>query len=565
MRRPSTLCEKACVTEHSAVCRGLALVLAALIAVPPAALAAPAAKRRVVVLPYAPLPGVPQAAAERATELLTQELRGRDDLQLAELPKAAKAPSESALPSVRAALGKAAELTRKNRHAQAAESLQKAIALLTSNPALLDEEGGKLLGDAALQLAVELLMAGDEDGGDAALTQLVRLAPDREVKKSDYPPAFLVELSSMKRRLLAEPRGSLTVLAPPGAGEARVQLDGRPLRSPPVKALDLIPGEHFVRVERGGAVWGQKVIAIAGVETKVAPLPGSDGPAADVTSALLQGEIDRAAVMAAGRLARGAGAQAAVFGALVKHGDLSRVRTFLALKDDRLVSLVPLELDAELLGGVVLMVKVGDDVLAKLAAPAEEPALPLALGAEAPPAAAIVQGAPPPPAPPIALAPLVSPPPAPVAAAPPPAPVAVAPAPAAPAESEPVRRVAVPGAPVAAAPVAPPAPAAAPPQPRAVLEPPSRALVIPRQPSPEDEAPVSPTRSVQVAPAGTRMAALEPEAVKTVREPPPKKSHALLWIVAGALVAGGLAAGGYYLYEHGQVPTTATVTTTWGR
>src|SRR5438105_1615926 len=315
MRAPRFLCENAGVPARSIACRILAGALSALLALPPAAVAA-GSKTRLIVVAYVPLPGVPEAAALRASELLLQELRGREELQLAELPKPAAARIENPLPAVKSALAKAAELAKKDRHAQAADSLQKAISLLTSHPALLDEEGGKLLADAALQLAVERLMAGDEDGGDAALAQLVRLAPERELRQADYPPAFLVELAGMKKRLFGEPRGSLHVLAPPGAGEARVQLDGRPLRSPPVKVADLIPGEHFVRVERGGAAWGQKVVAIAGVTTRVAPLPGLEGPAAEVTSALLQGELDRAAASAAARLARESGAQAAVFGAL---------------------------------------------------------------------------------------------------------------------------------------------------------------------------------------------------------------------------------------------------------
>ena len=350
MRPSKTLCQNGCV--RSPLFRALALALAALLALPPAALAAP---------------GDP-------------------------------------LPSVRAELAKAAELAKNDRHAEAAESLQKAIALLAAHPSLLDEDSGRLLSDAALQLAVERLMAGDEDGGDAALAQLVRLDPDRELRKADYPPAFLVELASVKKRLFAEPRGDLRILAPPGAGEARVQLDGRTLRSAPVDVADLIPGEHFVRVERAGVAWGQKVIAIAGVTTQVAPLPGADGPAAEVT--------------------------------------------------------------------------------------------------------------------------------------------------------EPSRHVAVPGAPVA------PPPAPAPVVVRPAAEPPSRALVIPRQRTPDDDAPAQPSKTT--APAKTRLVALEPDAVKTVREPPPKANHTVLWIVAGALLAAGLAAGGISLYENGRSPTTATVTTTWG-
>ncbi|HUJ26680.1 MAG TPA: hypothetical protein VLW85_11725 [Myxococcales bacterium] len=464
---------------------------------------------KVVILPYAALPGVPDAAAARATELLQQDLAARPaDVQLLELPPSAPAKPDDALQQARAALGKAAALARKGQHAQSAEQLQSAIALLQSHPALLDEPLGQQMIDAALQLAVERSMAGDEDGGDAALMQLVRLAPERNVEKSDYPPAFLMALSSAKKRQLAEPRGSLRVLAPPGSGDARVTVDGKALRSPPLVVEQLIPGEHFVRVERNGAAWGKRVVVIAGVETKVAPVDD------EVAGALLQGEVDRGAVQAAARVARDAGAQAALFGAVVKRGDVVRLRTFL-VRDGKLAPLPMLELDRELLGGLVQMVKVGDDVVARLSAQTlDEPPLPLSLSVEPQPVLAQVAVAPPPPQEPVV--------------------------------EKPVARA------------APPKLVATPP------EPPSRALVVPRQPTPDDDAPV-PAKAVQVvARSSAPRAALDPAPMPARAVEPEKKHRTLLWIAAGVLVAGGLATGGYFLYEAGRTPTTATVTTTWG-
>lgn len=486
---------------------------------------------KVVILPYAALPGVPSATAVRATELLAQDLAARpSDVQVVDLPRPAAAKSDGALPQARSALGKAAALARKGQHAQAAEQLQKAIALLQSHPALLDESLGQQMIDAALQLAVERSMAGDEDGGDAALMQLVRLAPERNVQKSDYPPAFLMALSSAKQRQLAEPRGSLRVLAPPGTGAARATVDGKALRSTPLLVEQLIPGEHFVRVERDGAAWGRRVVVIAGVETKVAPVDD------EVVGALLAGEVDRAAVQAAGRAARDAGAQAALFGAVVKHGDVVRLRTFL-VREEKLSPLPTLELDRELLGGLVQMVKVGDEAVAKLSgAAADGPALPFALGVEQQPAVAQVALAP---APPVERA-----------------------------APEPLEKISEKLAP-APEPARPVAQAAPPPAPKVVAaqpEPPSRALVVPRQPSPDDAAP-APVKAVPVAarsvtPAPRAVLAPAPMPVKAIE--PEKKHHTALWIAAGVLVAGGLAAGGYFLYEAGRTPTTATVTTTWG-
>ncbi len=220
-------CENAGVPRHSSIMRALAALLSALLLSPSA-----------------------QAAAQSQSD--------------------ATDPAAQA----RTMLGKAAELAQQSRHAAAAEAVQKAIALLTAQPALLDEAAGKLLSDAALQLAIERLVSGDEDGGEAALALLVRLDPDRQLSAADYPPAFLVELQGVRKRLLAAPRGSLRVLAPPGAGEARALVDGRAVPKATALVEDLIPGEHFVRLERAGVAWGQKVVVIAGVETPVAaPAP----------------------------------------------------------------------------------------------------------------------------------------------------------------------------------------------------------------------------------------------------------------------------------------------------
>lgn len=552
MQRLRNPCENAAVPRHPAMMRALAALLSALLLAPGAQAArAPAAQKTpVVVLPYAIFPGVPEGLAARIDGLLAQELRGREELRLVEL--AAQAPADPADPvaQARLQLAKAAALAQKSRHAAAAEALEKAMGLLTSRPAALDAAAGALLTGAALQLAVERLVSGDEDGGEAALAQLVRLAPDRQLNPADYPPAFLVELQGVRKRLLSAPRGSLRVLAPSGVGEARVLVDGREAPAAPVLVTDLVPGEHFVRVERGGARWGQKFVAIAGVETRVAPQPGVEGPAADLTSALLLGELDRAAVMAAGRLARSAGAQAAVFGALIKRGEKLLLRSFLCLaRGDRVAALPTLELDVELLGGVVQAVKLGDDVVAKLRAFPAEPPLPLALGAPAPAAAQEGAAAPPPAAQPeVALAPLIAPAPEPDRAV---------------AAPEPARVVAVPGAPVAAAAPAP-APVAAPAREPVAAELPSRALVIPRQPTPDETEPPRARPAEVLRPAPTHLVALEPEAIKTAREAPPRSSHTALWIVAGVLVAGAAAAGGYFLYQSGQTPTTANVNATWG-
>jgi hypothetical protein len=259
---------------------------------------------------------------QRATAALLAGL-----LTLAPALRASAAGAKTpVLEQARTLFGRAAELEKKGKHGQAADTLDEAIALLTSRPLALDEDGGQLLAAALVQLAVDCTLAGEDERSDIALAQLVRLSPDHVLSPSDYPPAFLLRLEGVRKRLLA-PRGSLPLV--------------------------------------------------------------SEAPA-------------------------------------------------------------------------------------------------------------------------------------------------------------PSRRVAMPGAPVAEAP-------------------PSRALVIPREPTRDDaDAPAAAAKPRPAPAPEKRIAALEPDAIKTVREPPAeKKNHALLWVLAGALLLGGLAAGGYYLYQSGQSPTSSTVTATW--
>src|SRR5438477_430394 len=174
----------------------------------------------------------------------------------------------------------------------------------------------------------------------------------REELHGRFELASLRRHEAVRKRLLAAPRGSVRVLAPQGPGESRVLLDGRPFTAAPLLIKNLIPGEHFLRVERAGTAWGDKFIAIAGAETRIAPQPG------ELSAALMQDEFDRAADIAA-RLAREAGAQAAVFGVVMRSGDSLLVKSFLSRRG-RVLGLSALTLHVELLGAGLELVRLAD-------------------------------------------------------------------------------------------------------------------------------------------------------------------------------------------------------------
>ena len=379
--------------SHSAPLRLLATSLAALLALGPggAARAAPA-RASVLLFAEVPLPGATDAFASRVSAQVQSELRQRGDLKLVELParagqadtaKQGKLEAEKARAQATQLFNKGGELSQKGRAKQAAQSLQKAVTLLTAQPLAFDEQGGKLLGDLLLQLAVTRAMAGDEEGTDAALGELARRDPERALLPGSFPPAFLRSFESDRQRVLSSGRGTIRVTAPEGDA-ARVLLDGRLLGSAPLQLNEVLPGAHAIRVERGDQAWAAAVQTAATETSALAPRLGAasgDG----VAEALSQGSFDHAEAVKLAQLARSAGAQAALVGTVAKEGDGYTVRSALVFaKSERVVPLASLALDAEMLSASLEVLRLADDLVAKLSSPPAPATLPLAMGVPAP-------------------------------------------------------------------------------------------------------------------------------------------------------------------------------------
>jgi hypothetical protein len=608
-------------------CRATCALLAGLLACLPALQASAAKKARpttVVVAPYAPLLGVPAALAAKAGDLVAGELKGRDELKVVEAPQAgAPAPRpdfEKLYAQATAALAQGRDLGLQGQHGAAAEALARSVGALVGRPAAIDAEGGKLLAELTEALAIERLAGNDDDGADAALAALVRLSPSRPPPTGTLPAGFLRSFRAVERRTLAQPRGALRIHAPDGGGEARVFVDGRALRAAPVLVKDVLPGDHFVRVERDGEVWADRVTVLAGLEVPLTPQLGEadQGPASELRTALQAGQLDRVAVGKAARLAKASKAEAVVLGALSRQGDGYTVRSFLYFaRSEKLLQLPVMSLDAELLGGSLEVLKVADDVQRRLVKPGSPVALPVALGAPgaAGSAAAVteVSAAPPPPnlaADPTVVAPLPD---LPTAA---PAQAAAAPQLAAPAvarsveksaevaSAKPGRAIVTPidevnekQAPKATAKVAEKAPAPAPapvqtPAPAPVAPPPAPApkaevaahheLVVPRSPTgalqlaapppaekkPEPApAPAAPPPAMAAAAPAHTVTAVAPAALAVPSDERPAatepKNRTAMWIVLGVVSATALGASGYLLWQSSRTPSTATLNASW--
>jgi hypothetical protein len=378
---------------HSATRRTLAAILSALLVLGPGAtaLAAPA-RTTVLALQYSPLPGTSDAFAAKVFGQIAAELRQRSELKLVDVPSGsagksaagkAKSDAERARAGSQEQLNKAAQAAQKNQPKQAALLLQQGITQLSAQPLALDETAGKLLGDLLLQLAVTKAMSGDEDGADQTLDELVRRQPERTLEGGPFPPAFLRSFETERQRVLSQQRGSIRVFAPAGIASPRVLLDGRPLGKAPLMLSEVLPGDHAVLVDAGSEAWAETVRVEAGAQASLAPrLGAAAGDPTDPTgAALARGQLDRATAAQLVKLAKRAGAQAALVGTVSHEGDGYTVRSALVLvKGEKVLPLASLSLDAELLGASLEMLRLADDVVAKLVAPGSSAPLPLTLG-----------------------------------------------------------------------------------------------------------------------------------------------------------------------------------------
>ena len=566
--------------HRSLPCRATAALLAGLLIFLPA-LRTNAARRpratTVVVAPYAPLHGVSGALAARVTALVTGELSGRDSLRLTEATGSSKKIARAApdfgpvLSRARAALGEGRDLSLQKKPAQAANVLALAVAALASRPGAIDAEGGKLLAELMESLAVERMASSDEDGADAAVAALVRLAPDRAAPVGSFPAGFLREFKTVQRRTLGQTRGTIRVSAARGSGQAHVSLDGRPLHAAPVLIKDVPPGDHFLRVERGGEIWAERVSVLAGAEVAIAPQLGDrlPGPAGDLLAALQTGELDRAALAKAGKLAKAARAEAVIFGAVARQGDGFTVRSFAYFaRSGRLLQLAVMSLDGELLGGSLEVLRVGDDLVRKLVKPGSEVALPLSLGTPADQSAAGVwaEVSAAPPASPDSIDPTSAPPLPDLPDMRTPAALATdaTPSSATAASASPAKAAAAAGttpaasAAVAVAPASPPAPP--------LVTAPASPLVT-AQASPVVTAPSAPASPAPplIAATPAQLRAVDSAALTTPRDEQPvaAKNHTALWIVLGVASAAALGAGGYFLYQGSRTASTATLNASW--
>ena len=334
---------------------------------------------RVLVLPYAPIyEGLPNASGEKAAEVLTNELRSSEQLQLVTLKKApSAAPARKAvnpgpakdlvaLTEARERVAKAEDFTKKLKFREAATELEKAIALMEGQHPFIDFAD---LVAAHLNIAVAFFRLGLDSEGEKALAQVVRLDPERKLDAEKYPPVFIRAFDNVSKRVKKAPRAQVEVN--PTLSGAAVVLDGREVGRAPLLIKDVIKGVHFLRVGDG---WSNRVEIPAGETVKLAPdLGTAGGPVPELLSLLARNAIDESVISRAVALAQTATADYVVLGGVHKESDAVVVSSHLLKVATRKTCLLQrVVFDLEMLGAGIEIYKVGADITNKLEAFGDE-------------------------------------------------------------------------------------------------------------------------------------------------------------------------------------------------
>ncbi len=345
---------------------------------------------RVLVLPYAPIyDGLPVSSGEKAAEVLQNELRSSEQLQLltakiektaAVAPKPSPGPARdtAALTEARERALKAEDLTKKLKFREAANELEKVISLFEAQHPYIDFND---LVEAYLNVAVAYFRLGMDTEGEKALSQVVRLDPERKLDAERYPPVFIRAFENMGRKVKKAPRATIEVK--PTAAGVPVVLDGREVGRAPLIIKDVLKGTHYLRV---GSHWANRIEAQGG-ELKVAPDIGSGGgPVAELVTLLARNVIDETVVTKALALAS-AGSTAAdyvVLGGVHKESDAIVVSSHLLKVATRKVCLLQrVVFDSEMLGAGIEIYKVGTDITNKIEVFGDEEPLPAKVARDA--------------------------------------------------------------------------------------------------------------------------------------------------------------------------------------
>lgn len=326
--------------------------------------AAVGSQAKIYVFPIqAVFKGAPADITSQVTELIKNEIKHSEEVSLQKGPVFIPETVTTAVKPMSDAELKAAEKLRKDgeklynelKFAEAAKALQAAVNKYEGSLALLADFGPIV--EALLNLAVCYYRTDNDEEGAKVLIKVIRLAPDLSLDPEKYPPMFRNTVDALRKKLLLKARGELEV----GANEdgAMVYLDGRKVGPTPILLKELVPGEHYIRVEKEGLqTWAEKVTVVSTQRKPVlAALGGAkkaSGPLGEIAEALQKNRLPPSVIDIVAQQGKEIGADFIALGGIARVGNNYRVGVYLIKVGSREVCPLPeVQLDPDLLGASV--------------------------------------------------------------------------------------------------------------------------------------------------------------------------------------------------------------------
>jgi tetratricopeptide (TPR) repeat protein len=335
------------------------------------------------VLHYAPLYGaVPQSLADKATEQVSTELAASNsgaDFKVVDVagakatgedaPKAD--PNEGAKKKIQAAiesLQKGTKLADGHKYKPAAEALEKGITQFLASFEGADDF--KALSDAYVQLALSQLKLGNDDKAAKAVSDLVRLDPDRVLAAPEVPKELAHLHNKLRSDILGTSRGAIRVDSTPAG--ARVTIDGRDFGETPILAQGAIPGDHFVRVIKDGVGTAHEKTTVSDGTEKLSftlSEEEANGPLGAVSHTLRNNSVDDELLKNVTKIGEQSKADYVVFGGIRKNpaSEKLELKSYaLRVKDGTITQLQDVSMDEGMLGANVDVLPLVQDLAQKV-------------------------------------------------------------------------------------------------------------------------------------------------------------------------------------------------------
>ncbi len=219
-------------------------------------------------------------------------------------------------------------------------------------------------------LASTYYRLGNDAKGQDIIDKVVALNPDFQLNGSIFPAAFIRIYEKRRSALLHSSKGSIQITTIPSG--AQLYVDGKKRGTTPLLVKDLIPGNHYILVEKenfdsSGTVARVRANRTEKIELELGggvKLMGDEGV---VASHVVRNRINYKTKMALKRLAHKYGASYIIFGGIYKEKNGYVVATLLYSSARRkLVRLVQGNLDLELFGVAEEIYNIGRDLEKKV-------------------------------------------------------------------------------------------------------------------------------------------------------------------------------------------------------